>query len=62
MIVLFIGVIRSISVKKCKVNDSPKFAFARLCSLKMPAARPARPAKVIFYLLDSSLQSVPRAF
>ena len=46
----------------CKVNDSPNFAFARLCYLKIQVARPARPAKVISSLLDSPLQSVPRAF
>ena len=43
------------------VNDSPVFAFARLCCLKIPVARPARPAKVTSDLLDSSLQGVPRA-
>ena len=42
------------------VNDSPVFAFARLCCLTIPVARPARPAKVTSDLLDSSLQGVPR--
>jgi len=42
------------------VNDSPVFAFARLCCLKIPVARPARPAMVTSDLLDSSLQGVPR--
>ena len=37
-------------------------AFARLFCLKIPVVRPARPAKVISDLLDSSLKSVPRAF
>ena len=42
------------------VNDSPVFAFARLCCLTIPVARPALPAKVTSDLLDSSLQGVPR--
>ena len=40
---------------------SPNFAFAKLCCLKIPVVGPARPAEVIFDLLDSSLQSFPRA-
>ena len=59
MIIVFIWVI---SVKICKVNDSPNFAFAWLCCYKIPVVRPARPAKVISDLLDSSLQSIPHAF
>ena len=47
--------------RNVNVNDSPVFAFARLCCLKIPVARPARPAKVTSDLLDSSLQGVPRA-
>ena len=52
----------STCVKICKGNDSPNFAFARLCCLKTQVVRPARPAKVISNFLDSSLQSVPHAF
>ena len=42
------------------LSNSPNFAFARLCCLKILVARrpmPARPAKVISNLLDSSLQA-----
>ena len=51
--------------KNVNDNDSPLFAFARLCCLKIPVARfaSARPAKVTSDVLDSSpwLQGVPRA-
>ena len=41
-------------------RNSPLFAFARLCCLKIPVVRFARLAKVTSDLLDSSLQGVPR--
>ena len=62
IIIVFIWAIWSISVKTCKVSYAPNFAFARLCCLKMPVVRQARPAKVISDLLDSSLQSVLSTF
>ena len=43
------------------VNDSPVFAFARLCCLTMPADRPARSVRIVSDLLVSSLQSAPHA-
>ena len=59
MIIVLFGLFDEIM---CKVNDAPNFAFAKLCCLKVPVVRPARQAKIISDLLDSSLQSVPRAF
>ena len=47
--------------KICKVNDSPNFAFAGYAASNT-GGKPAGPAKVISDLLDSSLQSIPRAF
>ena len=41
-----------------KVFNSPNSPLANLRCFKIPVARPARPAKVISNLLDSSLQSV----
>ena len=40
-------------------NDSPVFAFARLCDLTIPANRPARSVKIVSDLLVSSLQAPP---
>ena len=51
-----------IHTKMGKANDSPLFAFARLCCLKIPVVRYARLAKVTSDLLDSSLQGVPCVF
>ena len=62
VIFVIIWVIWSISVQICKVNDSSNFAFSRLCCLKIQVVRPARPAKVISDLLDSSLQRSPARF
>ena len=47
--------------KNVNVNDSPFFAFARLCCLTMQAERPARSAKIVSDLFVSSLQSAPHA-
>ena len=50
----------------CNMNDSPDFAIARLCCVKIPVTKvcsdSARPAKVFSNLLDLSLQSVPVHF
>ena len=47
--------------KNVNANDSPVFAFARLCCLTIPADRPARSVKIVSDLLVSSLHSAPHA-